>query len=96
MRNCSIGDLMHLKKGNAAKVRFNVFFGLAGDLHLEIKLVLNSHFICFLGKVCYFHNFLICFSLKKEWMDSLCHSDMFKYSVLLAAFIQESSLLRNY
>lgn len=66
MRNCSIGALLHLKKENAAKVRFNVFFGLAGDLHLEIKLEPNSHFICLLGKLCYFHNFLICFSLKKS------------------------------
>lgn len=66
MRNCSIGTLLHLKKGNAVKLRFLLPCGLAGDLHLEMKLELNSHFVCLLGKLCYFHYSLICFSLKKS------------------------------
>lgn len=65
-RNCSIGAFLHLKKENARRVQFLLLFGLAGDLHLEMKLELNSPFVCLLGKLYYFHHSLICLSLKKS------------------------------
>lgn len=64
MRNCSTGALLHLKKENEVKDLFLLPFGLDGDLHLEMKLEQNSHFVCLLGKVCYFHHSLICLPLR--------------------------------
>lgn len=58
MRNCGVEIVLHLKNGNAVKVYFSC---LVGDLCLEIKLELNPHFVCLLGKWCYFHNSLISF-----------------------------------
>jgi len=54
MRNCSIGTLLHLKKGNAVKVHFLLLFRLAGDLRLEMKLEINSPFCILVGKVVLF------------------------------------------